>query len=125
MDIQVATGGGQKVTEEKMTTMIEENNKKRDEAEEEKVKESHNKSPFAHLFGMRGGEFKSFEGKDNPANKFANALRQSLHLSPTKQDYDIRDNTFLSALRKMFEEVRTAPDINEFNGEEIFSTEVK
>ena len=63
------------MTEEKMITMIEENNKKRDEEEEDKVRESQNKSPFAHLFGIRGGEFKSFEGKDNPANKFANALR--------------------------------------------------
>ena len=89
------------------------------------MRESHNKSPFAHLFGIRGGEFQSFEGKDNPANKFANALRQSLHLSPSKKDYDMRDNTFLAAMRKMFEELRSSPDLSEFNGEELFPTDAK
>ena len=73
-DIQVATGGSTKVTEEKMVTMIEANNKKRDEIEEEKVRISQDKSPFASLFGVRGGEMKSFENNQG-ANKFANALR--------------------------------------------------
>ena len=37
----------------------------------------------------------------------------------------MRDNTFLAAMRKMFEEVRSSPDLSEFNGEELFPTDVK
>ena len=106
-----------------MVTLIEENNKKRDEEEDEKTRTSQAKSPFAHLFGIRGGEASSFEGND-PANKFANALRQSLHISPSKKDYDMRDNSFLAAMRKFFEELRTS-EIDAVNGDQLFSNEVK
>ena len=118
-----AGGGNSKVTEEKMQTLIMENNKQRDEQEEEKTRTSQAKPPFAHLFGIRGGEASSFEGNE-PANKFANALRQSLHISPGKKDYDMRDNSFLAAMRKLFEELRTS-EIESINDEQLFSDEAK
>jgi len=43
-------------------------------------------------------------------DKFANALRMSL-ASAAGNDYDIRQNSYLNALRKLFEEVRRSPDI--------------
>jgi hypothetical protein len=52
-------------------------------------------------------------------DKFANALRMSLG-SATGNDYDIRQNSYLNALRKLFEEVRRSPDLQDINGEELF-----
>ena len=107
-----------------MKKLIEENNKKRDNEEEQRVQESHAKSPFGSLFNLPGRQSQSFE--NNPAaNKFANALRQSLQLSPTKNDYDLRENSFLHAIRKLFEEMRVAEDLNDFTSEILFEDEVK
>lgn len=76
------------------------------------------------MFGLPGRASQSFEG-NKTANKFANALRQSLQLSPTRQDYDLRENSFLHALRKMFEEMRMADEVNEFTSDALFGEEVK
>ena len=57
-------------------------------------------------------------------DKFANALRMSLG-SATGNDYDIRQNSYLNALRKLFEEVRRSPDLQDINGEELFGQEVR
>ena len=62
-------------------------------------------------------------GRKNPAEKFANALRQSLQSNNNNQDYDLRSNSFLNSLRKMFEEVRSSPDLREMH--EIFGQEVR
>lgn len=60
-----------------MKEMIDNNNKARDDEEERRVQESHAKSPFGSLFGLPARQSQSFE-KNPAANKFANALRQSL-----------------------------------------------
>ena len=57
-------------------------------------------------------------------DKFANALRMSL-ASAAGNDYDIRQNSYLNALRKLFEEVRRSPDLQDINGEELFGQEVR
>ena len=65
-------------------------------------------------------------GRKNPAEKFANALRQSLGSNgAAAQDYDIRSNSYLNSLRKMFEEVRMSPELRDFNGYDIFGQEVR
>ena len=46
-------------------------------------------------------------------------------MSPSKKDYDLRDNTYLLALRKLFEEMRVAEDLNDFTSEELFADEDK
>ena len=62
---------------------------------------------------------------------FTNALRQSIQLgsgsAPRKIDYDLRNNNYLSSLRKLFEEFRTiceqgeiARGKHELNGEAVF-----
>jgi hypothetical protein len=43
--------------------------------------------------------------------KFANALRMSLNAAGGNADYDMRQNSFLNCLRKLFEEVRRSPDV--------------
>lgn len=125
-DVQLGNTSYQKEEQEKqMKTLIQENNEQRDREEEVRVAESHAKSPFGSLFGLPGRQSQSFEG-NQPANKFANALRQSLQLSPSRHgDYDIRDNTYLQAMRKMFEEMRMAEDLNDFTSEQLFNEEVK
>ena len=107
-----------------MIKLIDENNKQRDAEEEIRVNESHAKSPFGSLFNLPGKQSQSFE-KNPAANKFANALRQSLQLSPQKKDYDLRENTYLHAIRKLFEELRVADDLNDFTSENLFEEEVK
>ena len=104
--------------------MIEENNVKRDIEEERRVAESHQKSPFGSLFGLPGRQSQSYEGNKS-ATRFANALRQSLQLSPSRKDYDLRDNTYLHALKKMFEEMRVAEELSDFTSEDLFNDEVK
>ena len=86
--------------------------------------ESHAKSPFGSLFNLPGRQSQSFE-KNTPANKFANALRQSLQLSAQHKDYDLRDNTYLHAMRKLFEEMRVAEELNDFTSEDLFDDDVK
>lgn len=107
-----------------MTVMIEENNVKRDVEEEKRVALSHSKSPFGSLFGLPGRQSQEFEGNKS-ANRFANALRQSIQLSPSRKDYDIRDNTYLHSMKKMFEEMRMAEDLSDFTSEDLFNDEVK
>ena len=68
------TATQQKEQEQKMQTLIEKNNDKRDHEEEVRVAESHAKSPFGSLFNLPGKQSQSFE-KNQPANRFANALR--------------------------------------------------
>lgn len=58
-------------------------------------------------------------------NKFTNALRQSLQQSGLKKDYDNRQNSYLSAMRKLYEEIRTAVDIGEVNGENLFRNDIR
>ena len=60
-----------------MKDLIDDNNKKRDDEEEARARTSHEKSPFGSLFGLPGRQSQQFE-KNPAANKFANALRQSL-----------------------------------------------
>lgn len=40
-------------------------------------------------------------------------------------DYDLRQNSMLNCLRKLFEEVRASPDLNDLNCEDIFGPEVR
>lgn len=42
-----------------------------------------------------------------------------------KKDYDFRQSGYLSAMRKLFEEVRVAREIGELNGETLFSSDVR
>jgi len=65
---------------------------------------------------------------------FVNALRQSIQLSnPRRIDYDLRSNSYLASLRKLFEEFRIACEqgsieprnMHEINGEAIFAESVK
>jgi hypothetical protein len=77
------------------------------------------------LLGMFGSGAPAL-GRKNPAEKFANALRQSLGSNgAAAQDYDIRSNSYLNSLRKMFEEVRMSPELRDFNGYDIFGQEVR
>ena len=48
-----------------------------------------------------------------------------MQLSPSKKDYDLRENTFLHSIRKLFEEMRVADDLNDFTSEALFVDEVK
>ena len=89
-----------------------------------RVQESHAKSPFGALMNLPGRQSQSFEANTS-ANKFANALRQSLQLSANNKDYDLRDNSFLHSLRKMFEEMRVADTLNDFTSDTLFNDEVK
>lgn len=71
------------------------------------------------LLGLVGKGSPSM-GRKNPAEKFANALRQSLNGGPGNNDYDLRQNSFLNCLRKFFEEIRASPDLQDVNGNDIF-----
>ena len=74
-NVQLGNTSYQKEEQEKqMKTLIHENNEQRDREEEIRVAESHAKSPFGSLFGLPGKQSQSFEN-NQPANKFANALR--------------------------------------------------
>lgn len=46
-------------------------------------------------------------------------------MSGLKKDYDIRQNSYLNAMRKLFEELRTASELGAINGEELFSTDIR
>lgn len=96
--------------------MIEENNEKRLQEEEEAM----NRNPLLSLFGKGSPSL----GRKNPAEKFANALRQSINAQPAA-DYDIRQNSYLNSLRKLFEEIRQSPDLRDINGFDIFGQEVR
>ena len=52
-------------------------------------------------------------------------MRQSLQTSGLKKDYDSRQNLYLNALRKLFEELRTTEELGPLNGEEMFSTDIR
>ena len=62
--------------------------------------------------------------EEERTNKFANALRQSLQMSG-KKDFDIRQSGYLSAMRKLYEEFRTAGELGEINCEQMFSSDVR
>lgn len=53
-----------------------------------------------------------------------NFLRQSLNISATSRDVDLRKVTLLSSMRKLFEEARFL-DIAELNGDDIFPMNAK
>lgn len=58
--------------------------------------------------------------------KFANALRMSLNAAGAgAADYDIRQNSFLNCMRKLFEEVRRSPDVQDITGEGLFTQEYR
>ena len=66
-------------------------------------------------------------GGQNDNNFFksiGNYLRQSLNMSVTSRDVDIRKMTNLNCLRKLFEEARSL-EIKEINGEDIFKDSIK
>lgn len=46
-------------------------------------------------------------------------------MSAGKKDYDIRQNSYLSAMRKLFEEIRTSGEIGEINSENLFKNEIR
>ena len=46
-------------------------------------------------------------------------------MSASHKDYDLRDNTFLHAMRKLFEEMRVAEELNDFTSEDLFDDDVK
>jgi hypothetical protein len=76
------------------------------------------RNPLLGMFGKGSPAL----GRKNPAEKFANALRQSLQSNgQAAQDYDVRSNSYLNSLRKMFEEVRASPDLKDFSGYDIFA----
>jgi hypothetical protein len=106
--------------EEHFKKILEEESKKREEEDQAKKEEEMKLNPLAGLFGNMGTP-----GKDDPRSRFANALRQSLQLSTTKKDYDIRSNSYLNSLRKLFEEVRTTEELDELNGEQLFKTDAR
>ena len=45
-------------------------------------------------------------------------------MSGMKKDYDMRQNSYLSALRKLYEEIRVA-DIDGVNCEELFKKDIR
>ena len=74
----------------------------------------------------KSNPFFGLDGQNTDFGKFANALRQSLNqLSPNKKDYDLRQNSFLHSMRKMFEEARTSQDVPDLNGEVLWRPEMK
>lgn len=40
-------------------------------------------------------------------------------------DYDVRQNSHLNALRKLFEETRRSPDLQDLNSEELFGQDIR
>ena len=48
-----------------------------------------------------------------------------MQLSAQHKDYDLRDNTYLHAMRKLFEEMRVAEELNDFTSEDLFDDDVK
>lgn len=103
-------------SEEAFKKILEEENKRRDEMMAKQREEDEKNNPLSGLFSPQKGGLKA---------KFANALRQSLQVSGLKKDYDIRQNFYLNALRKLFEELRTAEELGPLNGEELFSTDIR
>ena len=43
----------------------------------------------------------------------------------SKKDYDIRQNSYLSALRKLYEEIRTTEGIDAINSEALFRHDMR
>lgn len=114
-DMARATASGTQVgNEDKMRQLINENN----EQQQERELEAMDRNP---LFGVLGGKGSPSLGRKNPAEKFANALRQSLYSQPG--DYDIRQNSYLNSLRKFFEELRASPELQDVH--EVFPQEVR
>lgn len=102
--------------EEAFKKILEEENRRRDELMAKQREEDEKNNPLAGLFSPQKGSLK---------DKFANALRQSLQVSGLKKDYDIRQNSYLNAMRKLFEELRTAGELGALNGEDLFSTDIR
>jgi len=48
-----------------------------------------------------------------------------MQLSNTRKDYDLRQNTHLNAMRKLFEEIRTSQDLGDLNSDAMFSNDVR
>jgi hypothetical protein len=83
----------------------------------QREQEAMERNPLLGMFGSGAPAL----GRKNPAEKFANALRQSLGSNgAAAQDYDVRTNSYLNSLRKLFEEVRVSPELRDFNGYDIF-----
>lgn len=106
-----------------MRVMLDEAETKRKADEEEAM----NNHPLLGLFGgIRVSQHTGTPGKrPNNVDKFANALRMSLASANAGADYDMRPDSFLAAMRKLFEEVRRADDIPALNAEPMFGPELR